>query len=147
MSAPTTPFNAANPSFLITSSSTPAPPPASAPPFPSPSTFDVIPPLHTLLTRLLTTTTQPPDHNPTHTVEPESGKWIEIQQLPTEASRLKIKLQKARMAILALPDVDRTCEEQEVEIRELEERVGKLRNVLKGLAEAHGNDQSVGQGN
>lgn len=51
------------------------------------------------------------------------------------------------MAILALPDVDRTCEEQEVEIRELEERVGKLRNVLKGLAEAHGNDQSVGQGN
>ena len=37
------------------------------------------------------------------------------------------------MAVLGLPDVDRTCEEQQEEIDELEERVARLKGILKGL--------------
>lgn len=37
------------------------------------------------------------------------------------------------MAVLGLPDVDRTCEEQQEEINELEERVARLKGILKGL--------------
>jgi len=37
------------------------------------------------------------------------------------------------MAVLGLPDVDRTCEEQQQEIDELEERVARLKGILKGL--------------
>jgi hypothetical protein len=132
MSNPQTP----HPSFaLYTTSATPAstPLPPLPPPLPSPSAFDTLPPLHTLLTRLLTTTAQPADPNPTHTVDPEAANQLDIQGLPTEASKLKIKLQKARLAVMALPDVGRSVEEQEEEIAELEERVKGLREVLNGL--------------
>jgi len=62
---------------------------------------------------------------------------LEPQHLATEASAIKIRLQKARAAVQALPDMGRTIEEQEVEIRELEERVRAQREVLAGLRKRH----------
>ena len=46
---------------------------------------------------------------------------------------MKIKIQKARVAVQELPDGERTVEEQEVEIAELEEEVRRLRGVLGAL--------------
>ena len=43
-------------------------------------------------------------------------------------------IQNARVAVAALPDVDRTVEEQEAEMRELEERIERQREVLKEVA-------------
>lgn len=90
--------------------------------FPSPSTFDIIPALYTLLSRLLPTATSndPP---------------LEPQHLAVEASTVKIKLQKALAAVEALPDMDRTLEQQELEIQELEERITRQRQMLATLAE------------
>lgn len=46
---------------------------------------------------------------------------------------MKIKIRKARVAVQGLADVERTVEEQEVEIGELEEEVRRLRGVLGEL--------------
>ena len=49
---------------------------------------------------------------------------------------MKIKIQKARIAVQRLPDVERSVKEQEEEIRELEEEARRLRRVLGDLAQA-----------
>lgn len=99
---------------------------------PSPSTFDIIPALYTLLARLLPTATS-------------SDPPLEPQHLAIEASTVKIKLQKALAAAEALPGMDRTLEQQELEIRELEERIKRQHQMLAALAEqareASGEDQ------
>ena len=46
-----------------------------------------------------------------------------------------VKLQHARAAIRALPDIDRTMDEQMLEISFLEERVEKLKGLLKDIRE------------
>lgn len=58
---------------------------------------------------------------------------LEIHQLAAAASALKVRLQRARQACARLGDVDRTVEEQEEEMAELETRVAKLRAVLEEL--------------
>ena len=88
-----------------------------------PSTFNTIPALSTLISRLSSTTAG-------------NDALLEPQHLPVEASTVKIRLQKALAAIEALPDVDRTIEEQEVEIRELQARVRRQQELLTSLAES-----------
>ncbi|KAH8727088.1 hypothetical protein GQ44DRAFT_704505 [Phaeosphaeriaceae sp. PMI808] len=44
-------------------------------------------------------------------------------------------MQKARRAVLALPDVDRTCEDQEEEIEYLEASITRLKASLRELAQ------------
>lgn len=46
-----------------------------------------------------------------------------------------VKLQHARAAIRALPDIDRTVNEQMMEISFLQERVEKLKGLLKSIRE------------
>lgn len=46
-----------------------------------------------------------------------------------------VKLQHARAAIRALPDIDRTVDEQMMEISFLQERVEKLKGLLKSIRE------------
>ncbi len=114
--------------------------PADLPTVPNPSTFDVLPPFHALLTRLLhptfasqqtSTPTPQLSSSPSHTTAPLSPKDI-----ATAASGVKIKIQKARIAVQRLPDVERSVKEQEEEIRELQEEARRLRRVLGDLAQA-----------
>lgn len=49
---------------------------------------------------------------------------------------MKIKIQKARVAVQRLPDVDRSVQEQELELKELEAEVRRLRRLLGGVGDA-----------
>ncbi|KAH0542386.1 hypothetical protein FGG08_003231 [Glutinoglossum americanum] len=103
-------------------SSTPVPPDTQSQSLPPPQTFDVLAPLHTLLSKLLPASPDaPPSLNPQH--------------LATEAGAIKLRLQKARAVVEALGDMDRGVEEQEEEIRALEEKCEKQREVLRGLVD------------
>ncbi|EED20226.1 conserved hypothetical protein [Talaromyces stipitatus ATCC 10500] len=154
-------------------------------PFPSPQTFDFLPPLHALILRLLSSTntssaaaaavasqstiaggttsgaasqsqsqsqsqteagsqsqTQPkqpqsqqqkpqPSQEVTNTATPSSSlPPLEAKDLFTAASAIRIRIQKARAVVDNLPDVDRTTEEQEDEIEELQERIAALKGVI-----------------
>ena len=57
---------------------------------------------------------------------------------------MRIKIQKARAVVAALPDMERLVEEQEVEMRELEGEVVRLRGVLRGLG-ALGGGEGMGR--
>ncbi|KAI9747248.1 MAG: hypothetical protein M1815_004394 [Lichina confinis] len=85
------------------------------------STFDILPTLYDLLSRLLPS---PTDHEAP----------LEAHQLTIEASSLKIKLLKARAAVASLPDVDRSVEQQEEEIGRLETTIRQQREMLAGLS-------------
>jgi hypothetical protein len=50
--------------------------------------------------------------------------------LPTEASSIKIRIQKAHAVVESLPDIGRSVAEQEQEIEELEDRIARLNAVL-----------------
>lgn len=164
-------------------------------PFPPPQTFDVLPPLHTLLLRLLTppvhtegpsgsarvaedatgqaassgqsstqsqsqTQQQQQHQNPMPTessnnnnnvsqtvgssaapgtgsvaaeiaaLGPNAPRPLDAKDLPTEASSIKIRIQKAQAVVEGLPDIHRTVGEQEQEIKELETRIGNLKSVI-----------------
>lgn len=43
-------------------------------------------------------------------------------------------MQKARRAVMALPEIDRTCEDQEDEIEDLEARIARAKAALTELA-------------
>jgi cell division septum initiation protein DivIVA len=63
------------------------------------------------------------------------------------ANDIRLKIHKARRAVMALPDVDRSCEDQEEEIEDLEARIARLKASLRELgrpvAEAEDGDQSM----
>lgn len=107
---------------------TPAAPPQTTPnatippPLPSAHLLDISPPLHALLSRL-----EPSLSTYTHT-SPLSPK-----ELTTQAQAVKARIRKAVAAIAKLGDVERGTEEQEEEIRELEERIGRQKEMLRGL--------------
>lgn len=64
------------------------------------------------------------------TLGPNVPPPLDVKDLPTEASAIKIRIQKARAVVDALPDVDRTVEDQSREIEELEDRITRLRKVI-----------------
>jgi hypothetical protein len=112
-------------------------------PFPSPQIFDILPPLHALLSRLVSNnpdkTTQPNGSAPGQTLSGEAVgggggaaavSFLDPKVLLTEASAIKIRVQKARAAVAELPDVDRTVDEQLQEIEELEGKIQKLKAVV-----------------
>jgi hypothetical protein len=131
-----------------TGAPTPALPVAAptTPGIPPPSTFDILPDLHKLLKRLLETSTQPPAATPTPAQLSADGP-LEIQHVAAAANDIRLKIQKARRAVMALPDVERTCEDQEEEIDDLEARIARLRASLTELgrpvADAEDGDQSM----
>ncbi|KAF2827273.1 hypothetical protein CC86DRAFT_208907 [Ophiobolus disseminans] len=149
MSAAATPHATASaqPSQPPTGAATPAVPPAVplSPAIPPPSTFDVLPDLHKVLKRLLETPTQPAT-TPTPAQLSVDGP-LEIQHVATAANDIRLKIQKARRAVMTLPDVDRTCEDQDEEIEDLEARIARLKASLKELgrpvADTGDGDQSL----
>jgi hypothetical protein len=111
---------------------------------PPPSTFDILPPLHALLSRLLLPASQPSTQTPFSPpitsspalTNPTNTTPLAPKDLATASSIVKIKIQKARVAIRGLPDMERTIEEQELEIWELEKEVERVNGILVGIREA-----------
>lgn len=97
---------------------------------PPPQTFDILPPLHALLSRLLL----PNNGADIPTPSPATIKPISPKDLATAASSITAKIQKARVAVRELPGVEMGIEEQEDVIRELEGEVRRLRGVREGIA-------------
>lgn len=126
-----------------TACATPAVQPAAAPApgLPPPSTFDVLPDLHKLLKRLLETSPTPT------TSQPAADGPLEIQHVATAATDIKLKIQKAQRAVMSLPDIDRTIEDQQEEIEDLKARIAGLRASLRELGrpteEASDRDQRM----
>ncbi|KAJ4508497.1 hypothetical protein HRR75_006318 [Exophiala dermatitidis] len=154
------------------------------PPFPSPSTFSILPDIYLLIARLNilhlnppSTSTSDPTQSQTQTqaqsqsqsqtqlsatsnvvgaqtqTQQESSSNqtapphhlltdtpLDLKDLPAQIYPIKQKLVKARAAVTALPDIERTVEEQEQEIRDLERTVGLLR---KRLGPSHQNADAV----
>ncbi|KAI1385943.1 RNA polymerase II transcription mediator complex subunit 9-domain-containing protein [Hypoxylon trugodes] len=60
---------------------------------------------------------------------------LSLKEIPPAADVLKHRFQKARVLVRGLPDVGRGIAEQEEEIRALEERLGRQRDMLVKLRE------------
>lgn len=147
-----------------TSSSSAAAPPLQQqqqPPLPPPQTFDILPPLHALLSRLepsLNTYTTDPistfaanksstnaslfassgngvSFSQTTAVAGQQQGQLSYKDVVTASQFLKARMRKALVELGKLGDMDRDVKEQEEEIRELEERIRKQKGVLGGLAE------------
>lgn len=69
----------------------------------------------------------------TNTPHPSIAEPLDPKDLPQAAVPIKLKIQKAKAAVSTLPDVERSIEEQEDEIQELQKRIGRLRGVLGEL--------------
>ncbi|KAL4936926.1 RNA polymerase II transcription mediator complex subunit 9-domain-containing protein [Aspergillus oleicola] len=59
-----------------------------------------------------------------------SAADLDVKNLPTEVSSIKIRIQKAQAIVESLPDVDRTVAEQENEIHDLEDKITRLKSVI-----------------
>ncbi|KAK3321557.1 RNA polymerase II transcription mediator complex subunit 9-domain-containing protein [Apodospora peruviana] len=64
-----------------------------------------------------------------------TGGALSVKELPAATDNLKHKLQRARAAVKTLPDVGRSIAQQEIEIRELEDRRRKQIAMLTRLRE------------
>lgn len=95
----------------------------------SPETFDIVPALHELVSRLLS-----PSDDPSRLATYPQQEQLSPQQLQAEASVIRNKIRKAREAVAALPDVERSFSEQESEIKSLRERIARQQDILQGLA-------------
>jgi len=117
----------------------------------SPASLDTLPVLTSILNRLQTNptgTNLPPGASPatqsqTQTAAQSSPGAINqfstipltTKDIPAATDELKHRLQKARAQVANLPDIQRGTDEQEEEIRELEEKIKKQRAVLEKLRE------------
>ena len=72
------------------------------------------------------------------------GGHLDIQQLGPEANGIKVRIQKARAAVRGLPDVSKSLQEQEEDIKLLEARIAKMREMLKGLGKMPDEDVEMG---
>ena len=109
----------ANVSVPPPGSATPAvAPQPTTPTLPSPASFDILPDLHKLLSRLIQTSGQPADAS-SQPGQPAADAPLDAQHLATAATEVKLKIQRARRAVLALPDIHRTCQNQQDEIEDL----------------------------
>lgn len=117
---------------------------------PPPHTFTILPALHELLARIdrsnLPTDISPfldlhqtpssesaeiGSHYPADSLQP-----LQPKDLPEEVVKtIKGRIRAAVRAVEKLPDVERTCEEQEEEIRRLEGRIREQGVMLRGLGD------------
>jgi len=127
---------------MTTKPNTPAPHPSSTPAPTGPTTeyltldsispfvFDIIPSTERLLSRLLL---PPAEHGTDVSVLSEHKRPLDIGHLDATANPIRVKIGKAKTLIGQLGDIDRTVEEQQEEIDELEARVKKQMESLKNL--------------
>ncbi|KAL9033114.1 MAG: hypothetical protein Q9214_007662, partial [Letrouitia sp. 1 TL-2023] len=65
---------------------------------------------------------------------PPDSTHLATKDLATAVSAIRLRLEKAKKAVADLPDVERTVEEQEEEIAELEAEVARLQGCLRAIA-------------
>ena len=111
---------------------------------PPPQSFDILPALHELLARI--------DHTSADSgvlsdqVEPADNKEeigalytdlapLEPKDLPVEVLQIKAKIRNALKELQKLPDMDRSIEEQQMEIVELEDRIARQKAMIGKLGE------------
>jgi len=99
---------------------------------PSPEIFDILAPLHELLSRLISPST-PSTGTSTTAGSYKTATPLEIQHLAAEASTVRNRIRRARRAVEGLPDVERGVGEQEREIAELRRKIEAQRGVLRGV--------------
>lgn len=138
--------------------------PLALPPTFSPDTLDVLTHLSTVLSEVRTSlqnTTGLTDNANTNNGNDAGGSGnkkdggggasagLTFKDVPRASDSIKHKLQRAREQVRALPDMQRTVEDQEVEIRELEARIERQRALLGRLQEGglvFGKDDGEGAG-
>ena len=102
-------------------------------PIQTPQIFDLIAPLHEVLNRLLT---QPPGlTSNAHPVSFPGQQQLEIQHLSNEVGvdAVKNKIKKVRAVLETLPDMDRSVEEQQVEIDDLVRKIKAQQDMMRSI--------------
>lgn len=116
--------------------------PLALPPSLHPDTLDTLTEMATVLSRVRTsvqnasatgglTGSTPAAAAATPGLNGSPSTSLALKDVPSAADALKHKLQRARSQVKALPDMARTIAEQEAEIRALEARIEKQREVLE----------------
>jgi len=120
-----------NPLASLPFTQQPPPPQLNPPALPSAALFDFLPQLHELLSRLLDTDTDyaVPQSAPHY----KAQEPLAMHQLSGAVSSVRVNIGKARAAVEALPDVNRTIQEQEEEISILKARIARQKGVLGGI--------------
>ena len=122
---------------------TPNPNPPTAPP----QTFDFLPPLHAILSRLLLpptngdiTSPAPTPQNTNTNSNPNNNITIPLspKDLATAVSPILARIQKARNAVKELPGIETSNEELEEVIVELEAEVERLNGVEMNIKKVVG---------
>ncbi|THY81478.1 hypothetical protein D6C93_09517 [Aureobasidium pullulans] len=131
-------------------------PTTTQPPLPSAQTFDILPPLHALLSRLEPslnvytpdTSTALPPGNSTHApvtsasaLPTSTPQQLEYKDAAVAAQFLKSRIRKALAELGGLADMQRGVEEQEEEIKGLEGKIERQKEVLEKLAKLAGEGQ------
>jgi hypothetical protein len=60
---------------------------------------------------------------------------LEPKDLPNEVIAIKSRIRRALRELEKLPDMDRSVEDQEAEIKKLEQKAGKQKEVLQKLGD------------
>lgn len=110
---------------------------------PPPQSFDVLPALHELLARVYNSNSMNADGIDPNNVSDEDVADVgalyadlpplEPKDLPNENLQVKARIRRAQKELEKLPDMNRSVEEQEEEIVELEDRIRKQREMKKML--------------
>lgn len=123
----------------------PLDPSSEVPPFPSPNLFSILPEIYLLIARLELLHQNGGAALPTTPGGNTTTALITLQELPAAIQPIKTQILKAKAAVQALPDVERTVEEQEEEIRMLEGRLGGLKKRLGELGALAGTGMKKGE--
>lgn len=123
-------------------------------PMPPPQLFDILPPLHEILARIdhgspaNDSSIQQEDRSGTDLGASYNGlRPLEPKDLPTAILPLKAQLRRGLKELEKLPDMDRSVQEQEEEIAELQERLKRQREMLTRLGDmARSTDGRLGFG-
>ncbi|TKA32157.1 hypothetical protein B0A50_01405 [Salinomyces thailandicus] len=109
-------------------------------PLPAPQLFDILPALHEILARIDHSSTDPTGLAPDAQSDVGTGysdlQPLDPKDLPTAVLPLKTLMRKGLREVEKLPDIERSVEEQETEIQELEDRIRRQRAAMTGLAES-----------
>ncbi|KAK4549155.1 hypothetical protein LTR36_007613 [Oleoguttula mirabilis] len=108
---------------------------------PTPQLFDILPALHETLARIDHASPNDPLQSGTSDNELEVVHYAVLQpldpkDLPTAILPLKAQMRKGLREVERLPDMERSVQEQDEEIAELEERIRRQEGVMAGLAGA-----------